>query len=104
MIVILKPCKWNDSKTVARVLPNPMQASEDVIFMDRERLHPSDWIRDVCGMCPRIANMSCTTTKFLPIYIYITYFLHTIASKQEVLGIKRNLQPCATWTKASFLY
>ena len=38
MIVIFKPCKWNDSKvpkTVARVLSSLVQASEDIASVDR---------------------------------------------------------------------
>ena len=51
MIVILKPCKWNDSKvskTVARVFLSLVQAFEDLVFVDRGKLHPSAWVKDVC--------------------------------------------------------
>ena len=110
MIVILKPCKWSDSKvpkTVARVLSSLMQASEDIASVDRGKLHYSAWIKDVCGICLRITTMASATTKFLP--FDLTHFYLEIAFKQGVLGIKGNLVPCTflsptlAWTKTSFV-
>ena len=104
MIVILKPCKWNDSKvskTVARVFLSLVQASEDLVFVDRGKLHPSAWVKDVCGIYMSVyhyygfCNDQTFTSRF--------YFLCP-------LGIKGNLLHCTflsltlTWTKASFVY
>ena len=65
MIVILKSCKWNDSK-LARVFLSLVQASEHIISVDRGKLHSSAWIKNICGICPHITTMASAATKFLP--------------------------------------
>ena len=87
-----KPCKLNDSKvskTVARVLLSLVQSSEDIVSVDRGKLHFSAWIKDECGTCPHITTMASASTKFIP--LDFTSFFLEIGFKQGVLGIKENL-------------
>ena len=106
MIVLLKPCKWNDSK-VARVFLSLVQASEDIVSVDRGKLHSSAWIKDVCGICPRITTMASTATKFLP--SNFTSFFSSKLHSNKVCLVSKNLVPCTflsltlAWTKASFV-
>ena len=86
MIVILKPCKWNDSK-LARVFLSLVQESEHIVSVDRGKLHSSAWIKDICEICPRITTMASAATKFLPLN-FTSFFSSKFHSNKVCLSKK----------------